>query len=111
MGALGIMPRHTRYIKLDYDQWVEQFKPIPNHFLCNFEIDECEHEEEPEFRYDTFGEEKEFVRMFTDRNRIWTLISAGENMKIIEGWHLCDREAYYITLVPFEPDTAYEISC
>jgi hypothetical protein len=85
-------------VTLTHDEWVEQFGPVLD-----------QHGQPRSF--DTVGEEyDEMVRRSTEGDLYcWTEVQADGYIVIASGWHLVDRLAYYLTEVPFDPKTIYEV--
>jgi hypothetical protein len=88
----------TKYVSLTWSEWVEQFKPIKNHFS----------NDPDEFMFETYGEELDFVRS-QDPNTIWTYADGDMCSYVSSGYHFVNRIGYHLTSVPFDPDTEYEI--
>lgn len=79
--------------KLTYEQWVEKYNPLKNHFT------DAPYEG---FAFETFGEELEFVKKFQNCF-IWTAINCdNEETWIVPGYHFVDRYLYFITHNPWE---------
>ena len=73
----------------ELDAWEEKYQPITNHF-------------EENDKFETYGEELEFVRA-QDPRCIWTLVDGDDgNLYIVNGYHLVNRINYFVTEVPFE---------
>lgn len=85
---------------INYDNWLDKFKPIDNPFTGE---DTYLFQEETE-------EEKEFIKDRVGTRTIWTRIF-GDNKSIfiIEGRHLINRHGYFITEVPYEEGKHYEV--
>lgn len=88
-----------KQVSLTWQEFEEQFKPIPNHF----------HENDPYLHFETYGEEDEFVRTFIDQKRVWTYTDIGNGSVVCEGYHWVNRLGYFITEIPWEDDTSYEV--
>jgi len=89
--------------KMTFDEWYEMYRPIVNTLTDRdddkFEMDGVESDD----KFETYGIELGFVlgvNQFNPHN-VWTLIDGEEGMYIVNGYHLCDRFAYFITDVPF----------
>lgn len=89
----------SKQVSLTWQEFQEQFKPLTNHF----------HEHDPELHFETYGEEDEFVRTFIDQKRVWTYTDVGNGSVITEGYHWVNRLGYFVTEVPWEDDTDYEV--
>lgn len=70
------------------EQWIEKYNPIKNKEGEDFEG----------LLFQTYGEDKERVFAHKNHKQVWTLIT-GENETwwISPGYHLCNREGYFIT--------------
>ena len=82
---------------MTYDEFLEQFKPIPNHL------------EESSFDgyfFETYGEEEELVLAQTNET-VWTIVETEKGLSLINGRHFVNRFGYFITAIPW--DTDYEI--
>ncbi|MEX3984011.1 hypothetical protein AB4Y45_34040 [Paraburkholderia sp. EG287A] len=81
-----------------YEIWAETFRPIKNPRKHPASGDTT--------RFEAMGEDLDQV-LAASRNApetVWTLLS-GENgsLHIAQGYHLVNRQAYYLTAVPFDP--------
>jgi hypothetical protein len=88
----------TKQVSLTWEEFTEQFKPVPNHF----------HPNDPYLHFETYGEEVEFVKTIPNE-RIWTYTDIGNGSVVTNGWHFINRLGYFITEVPAEDDTDYEV--
>jgi hypothetical protein len=89
------------FIEMDYDVWVETYKPILNHIDTNASFDGM--------MFETYGEEVEFVKA-TDEDRIWMYGDGDDGGTYIwSGWGFVNRLGYFITEVPCPPDTDIQI--
>jgi hypothetical protein len=78
---------------INWDEFAEKFKPLPNPIDSNASWDGC--------LLETFGDELDHVRSQRPEN-IWTLIndSDAEWPSLTSGYHLVNRLGYIITEVP-----------
>ena len=84
---------------MTYDEWCDEFQPIVNIFS----------RDPDETRFETYGKELDFI-LSRDPARVWTEVDAeGRFTTIVDGYHLVNRLAYYVTEVPRDFDTFYEI--
>jgi hypothetical protein len=91
----------NNFIELDYDEWVETYKPILNHIDTNASFDGM--------MFETYDEEYAFVKA-TDGNRIWMYGDGDDGGSYIwSGWGFVNRLGYFITEVPFPEDTTIQI--
>jgi hypothetical protein len=88
------------FIEMDYEDFVQTYKPITNHLDLNASFDG--------YMFETYGEEVEFVRA-QDENRIWMYGDGDNGSYIWSGWGFVNRIGYFITEVPFEKDTLIQI--
>jgi len=89
---------------LNYDAWVEKYKPQKNHLDHNASFDGT--------MYETRGEEFAYVQdMDTkDPNRVWTILEGDNDETVItNGLHFINRLGYIITEVPFTESDFLEI--
>lgn len=81
---------------LTYSDWIDKFIPVVD-----------EHGEPRHF--ETYGTDLREV-LDTDHNRVWTLMDGdGGELFIGNGYHLVNRQAYYITEKPFGEDEDIQI--
>jgi hypothetical protein len=85
-----------KQVSLTWEAFDEQFKVLKNK------------DDEP-IMYETYGDEDAFVRLFIDQKRVWTYTDIGSGSVVSEGYHFVNRLGYYITELPYEDDTEYEI--
>ncbi len=82
-------------VLLDYEKWIEDYKPLKNPNADTDEADGC-------FR---FSPQSEFDRIKeVDPTRVWTMVDSDGLTSIIPGIHYVNREAYYITEKPWEDE-------
>ena len=75
----------------ELDAWEDKYKPVHNQFEDND-------------KFETYGEELEFVRA-QDPRCVWTLVDGDDgNLYIVDGYHFVNRINYFVTEVPFEGD-------
>jgi hypothetical protein len=91
----------NKFMEMDYDVWVETYKPILNHIDTNASFDGM--------MFETYDEEYAFVKA-TDENRIWMYGDGDDGGSYIwSGWGFVNRIGYFITEVPFPEDTTIQI--
>lgn len=89
------------FIELDYDEWVDTYKPILNHIDTNASFDGM--------MFETYGEEVEFVKA-QDENRIWMYGDGDDGGSYLwSGWGFVNRIGYFITEVPFPDNTTIQV--
>lgn len=75
----------------NYEQWVEQYKPMTN-AITNDGLS-----------YETYGDELEYILLQDDKH-IWTEMDGDNGVHLVNGYHYANRIAYYITNVPWQED-------
>jgi hypothetical protein len=91
----------NNFIELDYDEWLETYKPILNHIDTNASFDGM--------MFETYGKELEFVKAQAP-NTIWMYGDGDDGGSYIwNGWHIVNRIGYFITTVPFDETKDYQI--
>lgn len=96
----------NNFIELDYDKWVEQYKPILNHIDDNASF---QNELGKGIMFETYGEEVEFVKSQSP-DKIWMYGDGDDGGGYIwSGWGFVNRIGYFVTEVPCPPDTTIQI--
>ena len=91
----------NNFIEMDYDEWVQTYKPIPNNIDTNASFDGL--------MFETYGAEYEFVKK-ANENHIWMYGDGDDGGSYIwSGWGFVNRIGYFITEVPFPADTTIQI--
>jgi hypothetical protein len=91
----------TNFIEMDYDDFIDTYKPITNHIDTNASFDGM--------MFETYGEEVEFVKA-QDENRIWMYGDGDDGGSYIwSGWGFVNRIGYFITEVPFPDNTTIQV--
>ena len=89
------------FIEMDFEEFVETYKPITNH------IDE--HASFDGLMFETYGAEVEFVKA-QDENRIWMYGDGDDGGSYLwSGWGFVNRLGYFITEVPFPANTTIQV--
>jgi hypothetical protein len=88
----------SKRVSLTWEEFEEQFKPIKN-TISKYPDN---------FMFETYGEELEFVQK-QNPNNIWTESQIDYGFVTSEGYHFVNRMGYYITEVPWEDNTQYEV--
>ena len=89
------------FIEMDYDEWVDTYKPITNHIDTNASFDGT--------MFETYGDEVEFVKA-QDENRIWMYGDGDDGGSYLwSGWGFVNRIGYFITEVPFPDNTTIQV--
>lgn len=84
-------------VSLTWEEFETNYRPIKNPFSADGSR-----------MFETYGEEVEFVRK-APANTIWTYSQVDYGFVTTEGYHFVNRLGYYVTEVPWEPDTEYEV--
>lgn len=76
---------------MNYEMWAEVYKPKVNHLVKTEQM-----------HFETYGIELGYVLATADLepDRVWTLVDGDDGTYIINGYHLVNRIAYFITEVP-----------
>lgn len=74
-------------MKLNWEEWESEFKPIPNHFDDNASYDGL--------MFETYEPEYSYIKN-SDRFQ-WTLIEVDGTQYIIPGLHYVNRLGYFLT--------------
>ena len=91
----------THFIEMDFDEWCDTYKPIPNNIDTNASFDGT--------MFETYGAEVEFVKK-ADPAHIWTYGDGDDGGSYIwNGWSFVNRIGYFITEVPCPADTTIQI--
>jgi hypothetical protein len=89
------------FIEMDFDEWCDTYKPIPNNIETNASFDGT--------MFETYGDEVEFVKK-ADPAHIWTYGDGDDGGSYIwNGWSFVNRIGYFITEVPCPADTTIQI--
>ena len=91
----------TQFIEMDFDEWCDTYKPIPNNIDTNASFNGT--------MFETYGKEVEFVKK-ADPDYIWTYGDGDDGGSYVwNGWSFVNRIGYFITEVPCPPDTTIQI--
>jgi hypothetical protein len=89
------------FIEMDFDEWVDAYKPIPNNIVEDSSFDGT--------MFETYGDEVAFVKK-ADPSYIWMYGDGDDGGTYIwNGWHIVNRIGYFITEVPCPPDTTIQV--
>jgi hypothetical protein len=89
------------FIEMDYDVWLETYRPILNHIDTNASFDGM--------MFETYGDEVEFVKSQSP-DKIWMYGDGDDGGSYIwNGWHIVNRIGYFVTEVPCPPNTTIQI--
>ena len=89
------------FIEMDYDVWLETYRPILNHIDTNASFDSM--------MFETYGDEVEFVKSQSP-DKIW-MYGEGDDggTDIWSGWGFVNRLGYFITEVPWPEGVIIQI--
>jgi len=91
----------SEFIEMDFDKWVETYKPIQNHIDTNSSFDGL--------MFETYGDEVAFVKE-QNPDCIWTYGDGDDaGTYIWNSWSFVNRIGYFITEVPCPADTEIQI--
>ena len=91
----------SNFIEMDFDEWVDTYKPINNHIDTNASFDGL--------MFETYGDEYEFVKQSNEKH-IWMYGDGDDGGSYVwSGWGFVNRIGYFITEVPFPEDTTIQI--
>jgi hypothetical protein len=89
------------FIEMEYEDFIETYKPIRNHLDENASHDG--------YMFETYGDEYEFVKSSPEKN-IWMYGDGDDGGSYIwSGWGFVNRLGYFITEVPFPDNTTIQI--
>jgi hypothetical protein len=89
------------FIEMEYEAWVETYKPIPNNIDKNASFDGM--------MFETYGAEVEFVKK-AHPNHIWMYGDGDDGgLYIWSGWGFVNRIGYFITEEPFPEGVTIQI--
>ena len=89
------------FIEMEFEEFVETYKPITNHIDKNAAFDGL--------MFETYGAEVEFVKA-QDENRIWMYGDGDDGGSYLwSGWGFVNRLGYFITEVPFPDNTTIQV--
>ena len=95
----------NNFIEMNFDEWVETYKPIVNHIDTNASFDNGY----GGLMFETYGEEVDFVKEQPE-NRIWMYGDGDDGGGYLwSGWGFVNRIGYFITEVPFPDNTTIQV--
>jgi hypothetical protein len=87
-------------IEMDYDEWFDTYKPIPNHIDTNASFSDGEYG----YMFETYGDELKFIQGAND-NIVWTYGDGDDGGTYIwSGYSFVNRIGYFITERPWVND-------
>jgi len=84
--------------ELTYEEWLDKYKPIKNHLVKDDSIS-----------FETYGDEVIFV-CDQPNSTVWTEMDGDNGVYLVQGYHLVNRIAYYVTEVPWTDADDYTIT-
>jgi len=82
-----------KFIEMDYNTWLETYRPILNHIDTNASFDGM--------MFETYGDEVDFVKE-QDVHHIWMYGDGDDGGTYVwSGWGFVNRIGYFITQVPW----------
>lgn len=91
----------NNFIEMEYEEWVETYKPIPNNIDKDASFDGM--------MFETYGAEVEFVKK-AHPNHIWMYGDGDDGGSYIwAGWGFVNRLGYFITELPFPENTDIQV--
>lgn len=104
------MSKLTKLVGMSLDAWADKFIPMRNNIVCVASFDGL--------MFETYGAELEQVLAYangkmgkTGSRKVWTLVEDDEGgAVIVEGYHLCNRLGYFITVKPAKVGIQYHVS-
>lgn len=89
------------FIEMDFDEFVDTYKPITNHIDKNASFDGL--------MFETYGDEYEFVKQANEKH-IWMYGDGDDGGSYLwSGWGFVNRIGYFITEVPFPDNTTIQV--
>ncbi len=91
---------------MDYEEWIETYKPIQNHL--------CPDAESEGKMFETYGKEREFIlaQHEEEPGKVWTLVQGDDDSWIIiDGFHYVNRIGYFVTEAAYEGDYLEILVC
>lgn len=88
--------------RLTWEEWVRQFRPIRNPFT---------QANRDEYAFETFGKEHALVQAMRAKQPrcVWTLLDHDGGSCITEGYHIVNRQLYYLTDIPAAEGISYTV--
>ena len=95
----------NKFVEMDYDEWFDTFKPIPNHIDTNASFSDGEYG----YMFETYGDEVKFVQEADDHS-IWTYGDGDDGGTYIwSGYSFVNRIGYFLSDVKWVEGTDYQI--
>lgn len=95
----------NNFIEMDYDEWFDTFKPIPNHIDTNASFSDGEYG----YMFETYGDEVKFIQEADDHS-IWTYGDGDDGGTYIwSGYSFVNRIGYFLSDVKWVEGTDYQI--
>jgi hypothetical protein len=95
----------NKFIEMDYDEWFDTFKPIPNHIDTNASFSDGEYGH----MFETYGDELKFIQEADDYS-IWTYGDGDDGGTYIwSGYSFVNRIGYFLSNVKWVEGTDYQV--
>lgn len=95
----------TQIVTISEDEFLAQYRPVPNALDDNASFDfgagGC--------LYETYGAELEHIRRQPETH-VWTVIDGENGLVIASGFHLVNRLGYILTESPVNADACIEVA-
>jgi hypothetical protein len=85
---------------MNYETWVETYKPVSNHLRAERGFEGT--------MFETFGAEIAHV-MTQDHRYVWTLVDGGDYYGITPSRRFINRLGYFVTEKPWPADAEFEL--
>ena len=95
----------NKFVEMDYDEWFDTFKPIPNHIDTNASFSDGEYG----YMFETYGDELKFIQEADDYS-IWTYGDGDDGGTYIwSGYSFVNRIGYFLSNVKWVEGTDYQV--
>lgn len=103
---MSTQAQERKFVQMNDDEWFEKFKPI-----ANPTGDSGLHVDDVCYMFETYDPDitKVIEAHAANPACVWTLLDCDSCEVIGDGYHYVNRIGYFITEVPAEPDSDYEV--
>lgn len=91
---------------ITFEDWESKFLPVVNHISPEASFAD---EEGRGIMFETYGLEHMYVQNHINENKVWTWVDGDDGSYVINGYHLFNRIGYFVTEVPYNADSVYEV--
>jgi hypothetical protein len=89
------------FLEMDFDEWFDTYKPIPNNIDKNASFDG--------HMFETYGDEVEFVKK-AHPNHVWMYGDGDDGGSFVwSGWGFVNRLGYFITELPWPEGVTIQV--